>query len=101
MTPEERAEKILLMCQLPVDASAYHDPRNGLPSHLRDNIIAQIREAVEEAVAREVSIQREDAYPLLRRLAKAEAYQDAAKIAFDDYEWHMKHNRYCCAKTAQ
>lgn len=50
MTPSQRAEKILLLCNMPTTDSAYTDPRNGLPRHLKEDIAAQIREAEEEAV---------------------------------------------------
>lgn len=46
-----------------------------------------------------------DACRIVHDRADAEGYrrgvEEAANFCFFQYEWHMKHERYCCAKTAK
>lgn len=97
MTPEERAEKILLLCQLPTNDSAYSDPRNGLPRHLKDYIAAEIREAVEGALDADHK-NALDVSGFVQK-AKAEAYEDAAKIAENEKDPLM--DDYCGDRIAE
>ncbi len=68
MTLEERAEKIALHLNL--------DPKAPWVSKYLPSVAAEIRAAVEEAV----TIER-DKCDFLHKNMKAEAYEDAAKIA--------------------
>jgi hypothetical protein len=76
MTPEERAEKIYESLTMDDDRSPTNEAR---ALHITQ-IAAQIREAVEEAIV----TQTETIQPAVVRQAKAEAYEDAAKIAEAD-----------------
>lgn len=48
MHNQERAEKILALCNMPITDSAYNDPHNGLPRFLKKDIIRELDEAVRE-----------------------------------------------------
>lgn len=79
MTPESRAENIFTLLNLP----AKHDPNNGISKSNYDAVLAEIREAIEEALEKQkrdlapyVSDSVVDAY----REGKTDAYEDAARI---------------------
>lgn len=81
---DERAEKILMLCNLPVTDSAYRDPRNGLPSNLKNDVTAQIREAVEEEARKQTDacnyLLKEFKESIIWK-ARTSALEEAAKIA--------------------
>jgi hypothetical protein len=88
MTPEERAEKIV---------SAIYDYERDDGTHAVELVAVQIREAVEEAIAEKMTMPTDEVHAEQRAYEaeiKAEAYEDAAKIADEDYYTAAQRIRY-------
>ena len=76
MTPEERAEKIILPLYLACEPDICRDVRDRIAAQINDAVEEAISAAVDEAICEHHSIHN----PTVSHIIQRKAYEDAAKI---------------------